>query len=93
MSDILAVIIASGICLFGINLIFRIDFYTNKDTLFYFLPTVIYKNTKMNIFGCILLSIFCFITNYFWCILAIIILIIDMIINFIYNITHVGRQQ
>lgn len=48
----------------------------------YFFPTILYKTTKLNMFGCLMLSIFIIITNYLYCIPAI-----------IYWLLTVGRRK
>lgn len=51
----------------------------------YFYPTVLYKNTKMNIFGCIICSILLFTINFGYC-------TVYCLCNFIHWLFTVGRK-
>ena len=73
-----------GIVLFILNFMIISAKKINDDD--YFFPTVLYKKTNMNIFGCIVCSILLFAINYLYC-------SIYCILRFIYWLFTVGKKE
>lgn len=58
----------------------------------YFVPFHIYNNSRLNILGCLMMSIFYILTNPLYCIIYMILYILYLIYNSIYWIMHFGRK-
>jgi len=84
----IGVYIAYGIIAF----FFTIGFDLYEENLFYFMPISIYRNTKMNIFGCMFVSVGYIIANPIYCIIMLIVYLCIMMYKLFYIIFHVGRK-
>lgn len=80
-----------GHLLYSIHRLF--DVYDNYG-MDYFLPSTLYKKTKMNKFGCVVCSIFLFIINYLYCSTYLLLLLVKKTIwKYIYWLFTVGRKD
>lgn len=83
-------IVLAGILLGLLSVVIHIGAYDHN--VFYFTPWTLYKLTKMNWFGCFLVSLLAWIFNPIYCSMMIIGYIIYKICEFVYWILHVGRN-
>lgn len=60
--------------------------FSLMEDKYYFSPCYIYKNTEMNVIGCLLFSLVLFLTNYLYCTGA-------TLVYIVYTLTHIGRKK
>lgn len=69
-----------------VNILWLSDIIGLEEDGYYFLPTHLYKKTKMNFVSCVVVSAILIVTNNWWCVPA-------LIYKFLYWISHVGRKE
>lgn len=69
-----------------VNILWLSDIIGLEEDGYYFLPTHLYKKTKMNFPSCVVVSAILIVTNNWWCVPA-------LICKFLYWISHVGREE
>lgn len=89
MNNIEAIVLA-GILLGLLSIIIHMGAY--DEDCYYFTPRTLYRLTKMNWFGCFLVSLLAWLFNPIYCSMMIIGYIIYKIYEFVDWILHVGRK-
>ena len=69
-----------------VNMLWLSDIIGLEGDSYYFLPTHLYKKTKMNFVSCVVVSAILIVTNNWWCVPA-------LIYKFLYWVAHVGRKE
>ena len=83
-------IVLAGILLGLLSVVIHIGAY--DQDCYYFTPRTLYRLTKMNWFGCFLVSLLAWLFNPIYCTMMTIGYIIYLICKFVYWILHVGRN-
>ena len=90
MNNIIEVIALAGTLLGLLSIIIHMGAY--EQDFYYFTPRTLYRLTKMNWFGCFLVSLLAWLFNPIYCSMMTIGYIIYKIYEFVDWILHVGRK-